>query len=636
MMPGRLGGEGEGQHHDQGVDQRLVEPVDRQHPGRARHGVGRAPHHRGLDPERGQLLEQRRGDPTARRGWSPSGRRGWSRPGMPPRPAPPPGPAGGAGRRAPGPGRARPPARRRRPWHRSRSARRRGGRPRPPARPRRRAAAPSGRRGTSASHAASPSTSPGSSHTRLSGRSSTSDHLAPAGQHGIGGELGRERADGHAGRGHGAHLSEAVRRGRRPSGRAGPVTGVRRLVGLTGRRGRAMQVQFNVRQFLDRAAVTYPERVAVVDEPDQPAEPWEPLTFAAAGRPGPGPGRRSRPPGHRPGRAGGRRLPQLGPAPDVLLRRLRLGTHPRADQLPPGARPRSSTSSSTPAPSVLLVDPELDEALAGIGPERRYVLGPEADAELYAHGVEPVPWDVRRVGHRHHQLHLGHHRPAEGRPAHPPQLLGQLRRLRLARRRVRPRRLPPHPADVPRQRLGHAVDHRGHGRDPGGPAQGRRPRDPAPGRPPRRHPAVRGAGRGQRRPRRRSRLGGPGARGGHHPRRGGRRAAAVPDHRADRVRARLGVHPDLRADRDVAGPDRQPGPGRVGRPPLGPAGPQAHAGRCAGHRHRAHRRRARRGAGPVQHRHGRLLAPARGVRRRRWPVAGSTPATAGRSTRRAT
>ena len=41
-----------------------------------------------------------------------------------------------------------------------------------------------------------------------------------------------------------------------------------------------MHVQFNVRDFLDRAAVTYPDRVAIVDEPDQPAQPWGPLTFA--------------------------------------------------------------------------------------------------------------------------------------------------------------------------------------------------------------------------------------------------------------------------------------------------------------------------------------------------------------------
>ena len=50
-----------------------------------------------------------------------------------------------------------------------------------------------------------------------------------------------------------------------------------------------MQVHFNVRQFLDRAAVTYPERVAVVDEPDQPAEPWAAADLRRAGRTGPGP-----------------------------------------------------------------------------------------------------------------------------------------------------------------------------------------------------------------------------------------------------------------------------------------------------------------------------------------------------------
>jgi acyl-CoA synthetase (AMP-forming)/AMP-acid ligase II len=43
--------------------------------------------------------------------------------------------------------------------------------------------------------------------------------------------------------------------------------------------------------------------------------------------------------------------------------------------------------------SVLLVDPEVDEALGGIGPERRYVIGSASDAELYLHGVEPTPWE---------------------------------------------------------------------------------------------------------------------------------------------------------------------------------------------------------------------------------------------------
>ena len=42
--------------------------------------------------------------------------------------------------------------------------------------------------------------------------------------------------------------------------------------------------------------------------------------------------------------------------------------------------------------SLLLMDPELEEPLAGVPCARRYVLGEESDAELYCHGVEPEPW----------------------------------------------------------------------------------------------------------------------------------------------------------------------------------------------------------------------------------------------------
>ena len=54
---------------------------------------------------------------------------------------------------------------------------------------------------------------------------------------------------------------------------------------------------------------------------------------------------------------------------------------------------------------------------------------------------------------------------------------------------------------------------------------------------------------------------------------------AVEDDRTDRDRTGLGVHPDLRPDRDGPAPHRQPGPERVGRPrpgrAFGPAGPRA-------------------------------------------------------------
>jgi acyl-CoA synthetase (AMP-forming)/AMP-acid ligase II len=39
-----------------------------------------------------------------------------------------------------------------------------------------------------------------------------------------------------------------------------------------------------INDFLDRAVTVYPDRVAVVDEPDQPAEPWGEVTYAELGR----------------------------------------------------------------------------------------------------------------------------------------------------------------------------------------------------------------------------------------------------------------------------------------------------------------------------------------------------------------
>jgi fatty-acyl-CoA synthase len=39
-----------------------------------------------------------------------------------------------------------------------------------------------------------------------------------------------------------------------------------------------------VMDFLDRATTVYPDRVAVVDEPDQPAPSWGEITYAELGR----------------------------------------------------------------------------------------------------------------------------------------------------------------------------------------------------------------------------------------------------------------------------------------------------------------------------------------------------------------
>src|SRR5207342_394458 len=41
---------------------------------------------------------------------------------------------------------------------------------------------------------------------------------------------------------------------------------------------------------------------------------------------------------------------------------------------------------------ILLVDPELDDALADVKCEQRYVIGAESDAALLRYDVEPTPW----------------------------------------------------------------------------------------------------------------------------------------------------------------------------------------------------------------------------------------------------
>jgi len=152
-----------------------------------------------------------------------------------------------------------------------------------------------------------------------------------------------------------------------------------------------MQIEFNVRDFLDRASATYPGRVALVDEPDQPAEPWEPLTFAeladraraqAAGldRMGIGPGERVAVVSHNSARLLTSFFGVSGWGRILVPINFRL------------ARAEVEYILEHSGASVLLVDPELDEALEGIGPDRRFVLGEASDAELYVPGVEPAAW----------------------------------------------------------------------------------------------------------------------------------------------------------------------------------------------------------------------------------------------------
>ncbi|GAA1976379.1 AMP-binding protein [Nocardioides panacihumi] len=152
-----------------------------------------------------------------------------------------------------------------------------------------------------------------------------------------------------------------------------------------------MFVPFSASDFLDRAVQVYGDRVGVVDEPDQPAAPLGELTFREIGELA---------------RRQAAKLDELGVGPGE---RVAVVSHNSARLLtaffgvagygrvlvPINFRLRPDEVKYIVGHSgakVLYVDPELDETLAGVSAEHRFVLGDDDD--LYAApGVEPVPWE---------------------------------------------------------------------------------------------------------------------------------------------------------------------------------------------------------------------------------------------------
>ena len=267
---------------------------------------------------------------------------------------------------------------------------------------------------------------------------------------------------------------------------------------------------------------------------------------------------------------------------------------------------------------MLLVDPELAESVADLPVKHRVVLGTDTDGELFLEGREPEPWDDQDEDAT---ATINYTSGTTARPkgvrADPPQPLDQRGHLRLAHRRERPRHLPAHAADVPLQRLGHAVRAHRDGRAAGRAAQGRRRRHPAPHRRARRHAAVRRAGRrghGARRRRRRGTGRSPGT---------AARASSWPAPRRPPARS-SGSRPSSAgsSSRSTASPRRRrcsrstaPGPSGTTSSPAERAA-KLSPGRRARRRHRPAGRRPGRGAGPRQPRPRGLLGPARGHRRR--------------------
>jgi fatty-acyl-CoA synthase len=152
-------------------------------------------------------------------------------------------------------------------------------------------------------------------------------------------------------------------------------------------------VDFNVRDFLDRAEVAYPDRAAVIDEPDQPARSWGSITFRELAN-------RAR------AQAAGLDALGVGPGERVAVvsqNSARLLTSyfgvpgwgrtlvPINFRLAPAEVSYIVEHSGA---SVLLVDPELDGALAGIQAKHRYLLGSESDPVLFPADSEPEPWSA--------------------------------------------------------------------------------------------------------------------------------------------------------------------------------------------------------------------------------------------------
>jgi fatty-acyl-CoA synthase len=154
-----------------------------------------------------------------------------------------------------------------------------------------------------------------------------------------------------------------------------------------------MKVALTVNDFLRRAELVYPDRVAIVDEPDQPAESWGTITY--------------------------REMAERARAMAVGLDELGIGVGERVAMLSHNSA-RLLTALFGVSGSgrilvpinfrlvadevkyivehsgarLLLVDPELADAMAGVECEHKMIIGAESDAVLMKFGVEPRPWDA--------------------------------------------------------------------------------------------------------------------------------------------------------------------------------------------------------------------------------------------------
>lgn len=158
-----------------------------------------------------------------------------------------------------------------------------------------------------------------------------------------------------------------------------------------------MQVPLSVIDFLDRAVTVYGERIAVVDEPDQPAPSWGSVTFtelaalartqaAALDELGIGPGERVAMVSQNSARLLTSFFGVSGHGRILVPINFRLSPHEVGYIVEHcGA-------------SALIIDPELEAQLAGVECKHRFVIGAEADAQLWStdatSNAQPKVWEA--------------------------------------------------------------------------------------------------------------------------------------------------------------------------------------------------------------------------------------------------
>ena len=154
-----------------------------------------------------------------------------------------------------------------------------------------------------------------------------------------------------------------------------------------------MKVPLTVGDFIERAALVYSDRPALIDEPDQPAPSWGTLTY--------------------------RELADRTRALAASLDRLGLDWGDRVAVVSHNAARLATVMLGVSAAGrisvpvnfrlnaaeveyivshcgarVLLIDPEVAGDLAAVNCEHRFIIGPEADEALFAdRDAEPRPWE---------------------------------------------------------------------------------------------------------------------------------------------------------------------------------------------------------------------------------------------------